>query len=419
LQELRLFFEFDVQESLKMKFVVWFLRKTWLVMSLSSLSMGSMAQLNLRLELARPLQQAQEALKLNQASEALLSLQEARKVAALKDEERLLIERLTAVAAMSAQQYALAIPALAYLIQSPAVNDAEKLILLEHAINANQRLKNYPAVVKLAQQYVAADGTNPAIRLMLLQTLSVQGQHEAVVSSAREILDKETVGGVLASESELRVLAASQSKLKDQSGYFKTLKLLVARAPSKDYWVDLVSRIQSQSGFSQRFELDVYRLLEAVGGLDEADDLSYMANLALKAGLPSEAVRLVEQGYTAKVLGTGAEAANHAKLKQQAMLRLAEDEKTLGVLEKSAKEGNDWGQMGDLLASHGMWGRANEAYAKALEVGQLRREAELRLHYGLSLFKAKQLESARTLWLSVKGDVTAVELAALWRLWVK
>jgi hypothetical protein len=417
LQELRLFFEFDVQGRLKMKFLAWLLLKTWLVMSLSCFSTWSMAQLNLRPELARPLQQAQQALKLNQASEALLSLQEARKVAALKDEERLLIERLTAVAAMSAQQYALAIPALAYLIQSPAVNEAEKLSLLEHSINANQRLKNYPEVVMLARQYVAANGKNPAIRLMLLQTLSVQGQHDAVLSTARDILDKEAAGGALASESELRVLAASQSKLKNQSGYFKTLKLLVARAPSKDYWVDLVSRIQSQAGFSNRFELDVYRLLEAVGGLDEADDLSYMASLSLKAGLPSEAVRLIEQGYNAKVLGTGGEAANHAKLRQQAMSRLAEDEKTLGLLGKSAQDGNAWGQMGDVLASQGLWGRANEAYAKALEVGQLRREAELRLHYGLSLFKAKQLESARTLWLSVKGDVTAVELAALWLLW--
>jgi hypothetical protein len=402
-----------------MRFLAQFLRKSWLVMCLSCLPAWSMAQLNLRPELARPLQQAQEALKLNQASEALQSLQEARKVAALKDDELLLIERLTAVAAMSAQQYALATPALAYLLQSPAVNAAEKLSLLEHLINANQRLKNYPDLLKSAQQYVATGGKNPAIRLMLLQTLSVQGQHDAVLRTARDILEKEAAGGALATESELRVLAASQSKLKDHVGYFNTLKLLVARAPSKDYWVDLVSRIQSQPGFNNRFELDVYRLLEAVGGLDEADDVSYMASLSLKAGLPSEAVRLIEQGYIAKVLGTGAEAANHAKLRQQAMSRLAEDEKTLGSLEKSAKDGNDWAQMADVLASQGLWLRANEAYSRALEVGQLRREAELRLHYGLSLFKAKQLESARTLWLSVKGEITAVELAALWRLWAQ
>ncbi len=402
-----------------MKFLAWFLRKTCLVMSLSCFSTGSMAQLHLRPELARPLQQAQEALKLNQASEALQMLQEARKLAALKDDERLLIERLTAVAAMSAQQYALAAPALAYLVQSPAVDAAEKSSLLEHLIHANQQIKNHPDVVKFAQQYVSIGGKNSAIRLMLLQTLSVQGQHDAVVRTARGILDKESAGGTAATEPELRVLAASQSKLKDQVGYFNTLKLLVSRAPSKDYWVDLVSRIQSQPGFSNRFELDVYRLLETVGGLDEADDLSYMASLALKAGLPSEAVRLLEQGYTSKVLGTGAEAANHAKLRQQAMSRLAEDEKTLGSLEKSAKDSNGWAQMGDVLASQGLWERANEAYFRALEEGQSRREAELRLHYGLSLFKAQQLEQARTLWLSVKGDATAVELATLWRLWVR
>jgi Tfp pilus assembly protein PilF len=119
------------------------------------------------------------------------------------------------------------------------------------------------------------------------------------------------------------------------------------------------------------------------------------------------------------LLGLGVEAGTHAKLRQQAMQRLAEDEKTLAALEKSAKDGNEWGQVAEVFASKGLWDRANEAYAKALDQGGLKREAELRLHYGISLFKAQQVAGARNMLSSVRGEATAVELASLWLLRVK
>jgi hypothetical protein len=50
-------------------------------------------------------------------------------------------------------------------------------------------------------------------------------------------------------------------------------------------------------------------------------------------------------------------------------------------------------------------------------MGGLRREAETRLHAGIVLFKAGQKAAALTMWDSVQGDATAVDIAQLWKIW--
>lgn len=378
---------------------------------------GAWAQVDLRAELARPLQAAQEALKTNQAAQALTLLTQARAVPALTASERVLVERLTAAAALSAQQYPQAISALDFLVQSPDVPVADKLTLLESLVHASQRTKDYPHLVAAARQYLAAGGSNATIRLMMVQSLSVLGQHDQVVREVQALLAREPLTPAL-SEAELRLLAASHKQLKNEAGYYAALKLLVARYPTPDYWIDVVSRVQRQPGFNTRLELDTYRLLEAVGGLDEADDLLYMSSLALKAGLPAEALRLLDQGFASKVLGNGPDAAQHTKLRQQAAQRVAEDDKALAALE-AATDSTARAQLGDVLASKSQWERANTAYAQALAQGGVKREVELRLHYGVSLLKANKGQDARAMLGSVHDDPSAVELASLWILRLK
>jgi hypothetical protein len=51
-------------------------------------------------------------------------------------------------------------------------------------------------------------------------------------------------------------------------------------------------------------------------------------------------------------------------------------------------------------------------------MGGLRREAETRLHAGIVLFKAGQKAEALTMFDSVQGDATAVDIAQLWKAWL-
>jgi tetratricopeptide (TPR) repeat protein len=163
-------------------------------------------------------------------------------------------------------------------------------------------------------------------------------------------------------------------------------------------------------------ELDLYRLLAYTDNLEEATEYKEMAELALRAGLPAEAVRVLAKGVEAGILGQGADAPAHAKLRAEAQKKAQEDAQSFVQLEKAAKDGAAWTGVGDVYASQQNWPAANAAYAKALALGGLRREHEFRLHYAISLIQAGEKDAARQQLAAVQGDALAVELASLWGL---
>jgi tetratricopeptide (TPR) repeat protein len=125
----------------------------------------------------------------------------------------------------------------------------------------------------------------------------------------------------------------------------------------------------------------------------------------------------VEHAYSLGLLGTGSDAANHQKLRQQIQQRLNEDDKALPALEKAAKDGNAFASLADVYAAKQKWDIAQTYYNKALAMGGLRREAETRLHAGIVLFKGGQKSEALKMWDSVEGDATAADIAHLWKTW--
>ena len=199
--------------------------------------------------------------------------------------------------------------------------------------------------------------------------------------------------------------AFSQQQVKDEAAYVKTLTELVKRFPSQAYWGDLLNRIPRQSGFNARYQLDVFRLMDATDNLEDAEDYADVAQAALKAGLPHEALRMLD-----KV----AQPASAATLKKQVQQRIAEDDKAMQAIGPNSEDAVLLAQWADVQLSKGEWKAAVPACEKALVKGGLRREAETRLHCGIAMFKSGHSDAAKTMLASVKGDDTAVLLASLW-----
>lgn len=379
-------------------------------------SLGAQAQDAVRPEVHKPLSAAQEALKNNQSDAALKFAAEAMAVPELTAVERNAILRTRAVAATRAQNWGLVIESLEPLVVQPDIAAADKRSMLETLVSASQQKKDYPRLVKWARQYLQEGGTNASVRTVMIQVLSVTGQHAEVVKEVQAKLRQDAATGAKTPEEELRMLAVSYRNLKDNAGYQSALRQLLTSYPSKAYWSETISRLAQTPGLNQRLELDLYRLLEESGNLEEADEFTDMAQMALRAGLPAEALRVLAKGYDKGVLGQGAEAAAHAKLKAEAQKKAQEDDKLFAQLEKSARDGNTLAGVGDVHASKQNWAAANAAYAQALAAGGLRREQEFRLHYAIGLIKAGQKEQALQQLKAVQGDPTAVEIAALWQL---
>ena len=375
------------------------------------------AQTPIRPEVAKSLQAAQDALKAGQLDSALLLSQQTLAMPGITVLEKPLIQRTLAVAALQAKNFPLAISTLENLIQDmpDSTPAAQKRPLIESLLNASQQAQDFPKLVDWARIYLKLEGSNPTVRPVLIQTLSVLKRHEEVVQEMKEKMRLDEAAKEKTPESELRMLAVSQRQLKDDTGYNSTLKRLLQNYPSKAYWAEMIPRVARQANFNARFDLDLYRLLEQTGNMEDAYEYVDMANLALKAGLPAEASRVLEQAYATGRMGKGSDAVNHQKLRQQIQLRLNEDDKALPALEKSAKDANALASLADVYAAKQKWDQSLALYNKALAMGGLRREAETRLHAGIALFKLGQKAEANTLWDSIQGDATAIELAQLWK----
>lgn len=377
------------------------------------------AQVTVRPEVAKSLQAAQDALKAGQAQAAVNLAQQTLAMPGITATEKPFIQRTLAVSAYQAKNFQLAASTWENLIQDMPADTpaAQKIPLIEYILNASQEVKDYARVVDWARTYLKLEGTNPVVRTMLIQNLSTLNRHEEVIQEVKEKIRLDANANKKTAENELRTMAVSQRQLKDESGYISTLKLLLQNYPSKTYWADIIPRLARQANFNTRFDLDLYRLLEATGNMEDTVEYVDMANLAIKVGLPAEALRTVEAAYSAGLMGKGNDAANHQKLRLQIQQRLTEDEKALPALEKSAKDANALASLADVYASKQKWDLAQLNYSKVLSMGGLRREAETRLHAGIALFKAGQKDEALKMLDSVQGDATAVELAQLWKVW--
>lgn len=384
--------------------------KKLLALSVLGVALHAVAEVNMRPEVARAVQAAQDAIQAKQPDVALQKIQEARATPQLTEPEKMFLERLSVVAAMNAQKFDVAANSLEYLLQSKELSAADRLTLTETMVSVSQRNKDHAKVVQWARRYAQDGGKSQRVHVMKVQALALQGLHKDVM---KEMQEAYKTPGYQVEEAELRIYAFSQKQLKDDTGYVNTLAQLVTRFPNKDYWTDLLNAMGRVPGISARTQLDVSRLMDAAGTMLEGEDYIDTAQFAIKAGLPHEALRVLDQGQAAG-LYRGALTNQVTKVKQQAQQRAAEDDKATKSLSLASDNGPMLVQLGDVLLSKGQWTEAAEAYQKALSKGGLKREADARLHCGIALIKSKQTEQAKAMLQTVAGDASATLMAGLW-----
>ena len=370
-------------------------------------------------EAAKSFQAAQNALNAGQAENAIALAQQALSTPGITASERPVIQRTLAIAALQAKKFPLAILTLEAMLQempegTPA---AQKIPLIEALLSASDQAQDLSKLVTWARIYFMLEGGNPSIRPVFIQSLVKLNRHEEVIQEVKEKIRLDEASKVKISQNDLRIMALSQRQIKDEAGYNSTLKMLLQNYPSKAYWAEAIARLGRQANFNSRFELDLYRILEVTGNLEDTSEYVDMASLALNVGLPAEAARVVELAFASGKMGQGSAAANHQKLRQQIQVRLAEDDKALPGLEKSAKDANTLASLAEVYTSKQNWSQANAFFGRALAMGGLRREAETRLHAGIVLFRLGQKAEAAKMWDSVQGDATPVEFAQLWKIW--
>ena len=402
------------------------LQNASLVLVLALLAgMGAQAQLApapaaLREELVAPLRAAQELLAEKKFALALEQLSATDRITGKTKVETYVVERLRAAAASGAGNTQQAAASLEAVLASGMVPGDDQVKLVEALAGAHYNLKHFQDAARWAirsLEIAPPAQSRSAMRLMAAQSLYLDSDYQGAIQQLQALQKEQIAAGLPMPESQLDMLAGSYIKLKDDAGYMQVLEQLVRGYPRAEYWADLLVRLERKPGFSQRLVIDLFRLQFAANAMAEAGDYLELAQLAAQADYPAEARKVLETGFAAKVLGTGADADRHQRYLQQVSERaVAQAGRTPAVATGSADS--------DALFKAGYGevtlGRIEPGLAlmqQALDQGGLTQLDEARIRLGAACAQAGDKTRARALFDAVQAAGRSDGGADLARLW--
>jgi len=369
----------------------------------------------LRPEIGRPLQQAGELLKQGKAREALAKVREAESVGGRNAAEQLTIDRMKAAAAQRAGDSATAIQALESI--AGKVSGAELGQVAEQLASTFAQQRNNAKAADWLAKAQQAGNNGASIRQLQQYLQSASGDYGAIAREASAAVAAAEQAGRRPDEGDLLRLADAQQRL-SAPGYFGTLEKLLLNYPKKEYWAAYLGRLPRKSGFSPRYELDVLRLRMATGSLSNTAEFMEFAQLSLQVGLPGEARRIVDQGFSSGALGSGAEAARHQRLRDLINTREADlKQKIAGNASEAGNEakGDALVRVGYQYATLGEVETGIKLIEQGIAKGKLQRPDEARLRLGMAQMMSPKTRSAGLQTLrSVRGTDGLAEIARLW-----
>ena len=380
------------------------------------------AQEALRPEVGKPLQAAQELIKAQKYKDALAKVRDADAVPGKSANESLMVERMRIAAASGAGDVETAAKAFEVISASGKVSAADKSRMIESIAGSYYRAGNYAKALQWSQRYLNEGGTNPAIRTLLIQSQYLSGDYAGAAKELTTEIQAAEKNGTPPGEDRLKLLLNAALKLGDNDTYVYTVEKLVTYYPKKEYWVDLLSRMQRKPGFSDRLSLDAYRLSLATGSMSAAAYYMEMAQLSVQAGFAAEAKQVLDKGFAAGVLGAGTEGARHKRLRDLVDKKLAEAQAAQAQTDKEAGAAKDGAELvkagfNQVFAGQGTAGLAR--MQQGLAQGVTKHPNDAKLHLGVAYWLSGDVVKAQSTFKTVSGTDGTADLARLWSLFAR
>jgi hypothetical protein len=373
----------------------------------------------LRPEVGKPLQAAQELIKAQRFKEALVKIRDADAVGGKTANEAYMVERMRLAAASGLGDVETASRSFEAAQATGRLSSTDKVRMLESLAISAYRAKDYARAMGFGQRYFKEGGTNASVRSVLIQSQYLSGDYAGTVRELQnEVQATERAGGMPA-EDRLNLLLNAAQRLNDPTVLVLALEKLVTYHPKKAYWVDLIARVQRKPSYSDRLALDAYRLQLATGGMATANDFMEMAQLAVQAGLPAEAVKVVERGFSERILGVGDQADRHQRLRELTVKRAKEAQDEFAAKETeatAAKEGDALVSLGLNQVFAGQSAKGLALIQQGIKKPKLRRPEDAKLHGAVALMVSGDIAGAQAAFKTVGGGDGTAELARLWAL---
>jgi outer membrane protein assembly factor BamD (BamD/ComL family) len=387
-----------------------------------ALSGAALAQETLRPEVGKPLQAAQDLIKSGRYKEALAKVREAEAAGAKNANETYMIERMRIAAASGAGDADTAARSFEALSGSGRVSAPDKLRMIESIASTYYRSQQYAKSMQWSQRYLKEGGTSPAMRTMLIQSQYLSGDFAGAAKELTVEIQNAERAGTPPAEDRLKLLLNAALKQGDNNAYVFAMEKLVTYYPKKEYWVDLLSRMQRKANFSDRLSLDAYRLSLATGSMTAPADFMEMAQLALQADLASEGKQVIDKGISSGALTSGAQADRAKRLKALVDKKLAEDIASRAEDERqatAAKSGDPMLVLGMKLVYGGEAAKGVQLMQQGIAKGGLKRAEDAKLHLGIGQLVAGDKAKAQATFKTVQGADGTADLARLWSLYAR
>lgn len=400
---------------------MWILRLLLTGLALAFLSpLSAQDKPAVRAEVGKPIQAAVELLKGRRGKEALARAREAQAVSGKSAYETLIVDQVIGQAAAAAGEASTAARAFEAAAGNSAAPESQRRQFLAAAAGQYYVARDYGKAADVSGKYMREGGADRAVRAIHAQALYLSNNFAAAAKALAAEIETDERAGRAPTEDQLQLLANAYLQQRESAGYARTLERLVAHYPKKDYWLSLLHAIVTRPGYSEKLAVDVARLKLATGTLRTATEYIEAAQLSLQDGFPMEATKVIEQGYAAGLLGSGAEAERHKRLKDMAAKNLAEDRKSLAQEENSsgdAKDGKALLNEGFNYVLHGNAGKGLAMMEKGLKLGTgFRRPEHAKLQMAHAYHLAGQNKKAIQTYRTVQGADGAASIARLWAL---
>lgn len=365
----------------------------------------------------KPMKAAQEAMQKKQWGEALAKVKEAQAIDGKTPFEEYQINEFLGFILINQKDYAGASAAFEKNIASGQVPAAELNNKVKTVAQLTFQTKQYAKSAEYTTRYLKAQPNDTEMQVLLAQAYYLQKNYKQAVDAVNPAIAATERAGRKPDENWLLLMMRSNYELNDSAGISNSLEKLVRHYPKPEYWDGLLATL-IRGEHPDSLTLGIYRLMHETGTLKRPEDYVEMGQLAIEAGMPGEAEKVVEAGFASKVLDNG-DKARHERLLASAKKLVQEDKASLAQLDKEARAAAT-GQadvgVGQAYLSYGQYDQAIEALERGIKKGGLRQPDEAQIALGIAYLKKGSRDQAQTAFKAVKGDSQWARLAGLWSL---
>lgn len=375
------------------------------------------AQQALRPAVGKPLQRAQALAHKGQFAQALAQVSVAAGVSGKTANESFVIDEMRASIAQQSGDFKGAIAADEALIHTGMVPVATQQQLLMAEASSAYQLRDYAQTIDAIQRYNKVGGRSPALYQLLIQCYYLLKDYPHAAAAQLAQVDAEMHAHNTPTEQQLQLLANCQLQSGDQGGLTQTMVRLVSYYPKPEYWAQLVQGLRANPNVPPALQYDIDRLRLEVGVLTSTAEFMDATELAVQAGLPVQALSIMDKGYASGALGKDAQAPREARLRALVVQTIASKKASIAADETAARSMTDGNALLNVGYSYVDLGQTQKGIAvmkEAIAKGGINVPDAATLHLGLAYLTAGDKPDAVRTLQTVTGIDGAADLSHLW-----